>query len=279
MNNLATIESLRTDLGAHVKRLTALLPDSMTAEKFAATVLTAVSKSKDKNKLLSANRQSLLDAVQESAKDGLLVDGKQAALVVFKNMVTYMPMVQGLVTLSLRHPDVEKVEAYVVYESDYFSYKPATDSEPDFQPDWKIPPSQKGEPCLAYAVVTKTSGQKIVRIVHRERILAIAADTRNSDKYSPKSKHFEEWWKKTAIRAVLKFAPKSVEADNVIEHDNQFYKEVKDVNDNTVDDIDDINNDIKSYSKSEVVDAEFSEAEPQQVEQTNTEQKQDGDVF
>lgn len=276
MNQLATINSLREGLNERFKRLVSLLPENITAEKFAATVVTAVSKSSDKQKLLNADRDSLLNAVQESARDGLMIDNKEAALVVFKNQVTYMPMVQGLAKLALNHPEVEKIEAYVVYESDYFSFKPAQDKEPDFQPDWKIPPSKKGEPVLAYAVVTKSSGEKIVRILHAERVMQIASDTRNSAQYNSKSKHFEEWWKKTAIRAVLKFSPRSSQADNVIEHDNQFHEE-KDITDNSIDSVDDINADLEGYDASPI-EGEVIQNNPEPEPEPNQGQEQ-GDVF
>lgn len=56
------------------------LPAHITADKFVRTVLTAVQNQPD---LMQAERQSVLSSCMKATSDGLIIDGKEAALVTF----------------------------------------------------------------------------------------------------------------------------------------------------------------------------------------------------
>src|SRR3954465_4392012 len=62
----------------------AALPQHIPVERFMRVVLTAVNESPD---LLDADRRSLLGASLKAAQDGLLPDGRDGALVVYKTKV------------------------------------------------------------------------------------------------------------------------------------------------------------------------------------------------
>ena len=215
------IEQLTTDLKGQVRQVESMLPAGMDVKRFMRTAINAISTHSQADKLLRADRQSLFNACQKAAGDGLWLDGREATLVVFKNEVAYMPMVQGLVKLARNSGDIRSVVAEVVHKKDSFVYRPGVDSQPLHKPDWF---GDRGEPIGCYAVVTTKDDEKIVSVLPRERILAIGQGGRNSDQYVPgKGAHYGEWWKKTAIKNVLKYAPKSTCLESAIANDNELF--------------------------------------------------------
>ena len=69
---------------------------------------------KDVQKLLAADRKSLYLAIQKAASDGVMLDGREAALAVFGTEVVFMPMVQGLVKLARNSGEITNIEANIV---------------------------------------------------------------------------------------------------------------------------------------------------------------------
>jgi len=77
------------------------LPSHIKPEKFQRVVMTVVQQNPD---LMGADRRSLLASCLKCAADGLIPDGREAALVIFKtkineqwvSAVQYMPMLAGI---------------------------------------------------------------------------------------------------------------------------------------------------------------------------------------
>ncbi|MFS1538046.1 MAG: recombinase RecT [Candidatus Phlomobacter fragariae] len=93
MNNVYTnLQSVIMQQG-----IAALLPAQVTPEQFTRTAATALIENED---LQKADKQSLVLALTRCAKDGLMPDGREAALVVrstkinnqFVKKAVYMPM-------------------------------------------------------------------------------------------------------------------------------------------------------------------------------------------
>lgn len=70
------------------------LPPDVPSKRFTRIARTAVNSNPD---LANCDRTSLFSAITQAAQDGLVIDGKEAAIVIFKGKAQYMPMVQGLV--------------------------------------------------------------------------------------------------------------------------------------------------------------------------------------
>jgi len=91
------MEAMRGTLVKMQPEFAAALPPQIPVEKFIRTTLTAVQMNPD---LLQADRRSLLGACMKAAQDGLLLDGREAAPVIFNTKdgkkVQYMPMVGGI---------------------------------------------------------------------------------------------------------------------------------------------------------------------------------------
>lgn len=225
MNTNSPVLQLEHDCKRQIPRIESMLPPGMDVKRFMRTVVNTVSTHAQADKLLNADRNSLFSACQKAAGDGLLLDGREATLVVFRDkksntdQVTYMPMVQGLVKLARNSGDISSIVAEVVYQQDQFTYRPGIDAQPQHEPDWF---GERGQPLGAYAVITTRDGEKITSVMPRKRIVAIGKGGRNADQYDPaKGAHYGEWWKKTVVKNVLKYAPKSTYLESAIAADNE----------------------------------------------------------
>lgn len=104
------------------------LPGHISADKLQRTIMTAAQNNPD---LLIADRQSLILSCMKAAQDGLLPDGREAALVIFKTsykdaggawqskqLVQYMPMAYGLRKKIVQSGDVSSLQTGLVYRAE-----------------------------------------------------------------------------------------------------------------------------------------------------------------
>jgi phage RecT family recombinase len=229
--NLA--EVFYADLDAYTPNLRDALPANIPVERFKRVLVTAVSQTPE---LLYADRRSLFNAAMRCAVDGLIPDGREAALVVFHTdvkrrnpqtgidhvskveMVQYMPMVQGLRKRMYQSGEVASAEAEAVFEKDHFRYArgdhPFIEHEP---PALGMP---RGQVIGAYAIIRLKSGEVIRDVMDRPMIEAARNVSRA--KNSPMWANF--YWegaKKTVLRRASKQAPFSSELRQVFERDEE----------------------------------------------------------
>lgn len=205
------------------------LPAGMDAERFIQKAMNAITMHPQRDKLEQADRQSLLMSIQKSAADGLNLDGREATLVCFydKNkgsqVAQYIPMTQGLVKLARNSGEIANISSEVVYKNDKFElYHDLEGTYFKHEPSWE---EERIDPILVWASVKTKDGEVIARALTKQRIMAIASKSNNSFQYDPqKGPHFEEWWRKTAIKNVLKYAPKSTELERTLERENQTFE-------------------------------------------------------
>ena len=71
--------------------------------------------------------------------------------------------------------------------------------------------------------MTLASGEKIPAMLSKHKIMRVAAKSKNAYQYDcKKGDAWEEWWKKTAVKNVLKYAPRSTALDKALIHDNEL---------------------------------------------------------
>ncbi|UOF77747.1 rect family [Caudoviricetes sp.] len=255
-----TIDTMAPTLSTDLKG-TGISPD-----RFIATAKTAIQTHVQKDRLEKADRQSLYLAIKKSATDGLMPDNREAALVVYGDQVQYQPMVQGLVKMARQSGEIESINSEIVYENDefYLSY--------DFDgvkfkhaPDWK---SERGKPCLVWASVKLKSGEIIARAYPKERIMQIATRSKQSGNYNPETgKDWEEFWRKAAIRNILKYAPKSTQLEKALAEADSEFQEQQDVELQKEQEVKlepkvtRAKEAIMSYKEPEVIDADIVEEE------------------
>jgi len=192
----------QVDQRADVWRAT--LPPGVSLDRFKTVVLTAVLN--DQN-LMFADRQSLFQACATAAKDGLLPDKREAALVCYKNRVTYIPMYQGLLKRARSSGDIASVRTHVVYEGDEFSVIYGDEEKIVHVPNM----TDRGENIVAaYCIVHLHGGEVVREVMTRADIEKVKAKSMARGS-GPWVDWFEEMARKTVFRRASKWLPWSRE--------------------------------------------------------------------
>lgn len=197
------------------ERLLSALPVHIPVQLFVATVLTACSV---EPKLLSCDRHSLFLACLRAARDGLLPDGREAALAPYwneqqrKDMATYMPMYPGLLKKVRNSGELQSLSANAVYANDHFEYELGDDERIVHRPEYKGP---RGEIIAAYAIAKVKNGGVYRRVLTAEEVEEIKAFSKA--KKGPWTGKFEsEMWVKSAIRRLSKILPQSTDINSYL---------------------------------------------------------------
>lgn len=216
------IAVVRHQLEQMQQEFAAALPAQIPSERFARTVLTAVQLNPD---LLSADRRSLLAATMKAAQDGLMPDGREGALVIFrtkvkvvidgrerevyKQLVQWMPMVAGLMKRARNSGLIASLTAEVVHEKDDFR-RTAGDTPSIVHVPYDDE-EDAGPIRGAYAIAVLKDGQIIRQWMAAAAIERVRSKSRAKDSLMWVD-FKEEGYKKTVIRRLCKYLPSS--ADN-----------------------------------------------------------------
>ena len=204
------------------KQLTTMLPKSIDSNRFKRTVLMALERNPYLQKL---DQQSLFKSCQLAAADGLLLDGREAALVPFGKEIQYIPMVGGLLKKLRQSGDLKSISAQIVHENDEFDFW--TDEEGQHL---KHRPNlmSRGKKVLAYAVAILKDGGVQIEVMTSEQILAIRKVSKAAGSaHSPWNTFEDEMWRKTVLRRICKYLPSSTELERLYEHDNESTQFIK----------------------------------------------------
>ena len=218
------IQVLRENLTQLAPELRMALPAHVTVEKFSRVAMTAIQNQPD---LLNCDRKSLFGAIVRLAQDGLLPDGREAALVKFGQQVQAMPMIAGVLKKVRQSGDVAKVSAQVVYEKDHFVWKLGFDETVEHAPPALNEP--RGKPIGAYATAVLKDGSQLLEVMSFEEIEQVRNVSRAKG-----NGPWVTWWgemaRKTVMRRLSKRLPMSTDrgddpferdetlADTAIEH-------------------------------------------------------------
>jgi recombination protein RecT len=185
------------------------LPPNVTLNRFTRTTLTAIQQNPE---LITADRQSLFNSVIRCAQDGLLPDGREAALVIFKTKgglkCQYLPMVGGLRKVAAKHDFT--LSAHVVHENDEFDYTLGANPTVTHRPPKLSKP--RGEIIGAYAIATDEAGKMVLppEVMSREEIESVRRVSRAAtSEYGPWVNWFGEMARKTVARRLFKQLPLS----------------------------------------------------------------------
>lgn len=210
---------IRENLAAMAPEFKAALPAHVPVEKFSRVAMTAINSNPD---LIAADRRSLFGACVRLAQDGLLPDGREAALVIFNTKdknggwskkVQAMPMIAGILKKIRQSGEVAKVSAQVVYENDHFVVKYGFDEDVEHTPPSLDKP--RGKPIGAYATAVLKDGSQLLEVMNLEEINKVRNVSRSKDK-GP----WQDWWdemaRKTVMRRLAKRLPMSTDIEEQI---------------------------------------------------------------
>lgn len=209
------IRAVETELKMLRSRLIDALPAHIPVQLFTATVLTACAV---EPKLLTCDRHSLFLSALKAARDGLLPDGREAALVPFRDgdsggqVVTYIPMYAGLLKKVRNSGELASLTANAIYENDKFEYTLGDDEKIVHVPAR----TSRGKLVGAYAIAKTKDGGIYRRVLMAEDIEQIKKFSKA--KKGPWHGTFEsEMWVKTAIRRLAKILPQSTDIDHYLQ--------------------------------------------------------------
>lgn len=213
------IAVIRQNLTAMQPEFKAALPAHVPVEKFSRVAMTAIQSNPD---LMDADRRSLFGACVKLAQDGLLPDGREAALVIFntkakgggwEKRVQAMPMIAGVLKKIRQSGEVAKVSAQVVYENDHFTVRYGFDEDVEHSP----PPlnQSRGKPIGAYATAVLKDGSRLLEVMSLEEIEKVRAVSRAKE-----SGPWVAWWsemaRKTVMRRLAKRLPMSTDLEEQV---------------------------------------------------------------
>ena len=210
---MVALPALKSDLAKMEPEFRKTLPSYIRSEQFVRTAQTAIAFTRNIDKV--KNPSSLLAACSKAAQDGLILDGREAALVVdYNGDVQYRPMMRGLLKLAHNTGEIKSLVVEVVRDGDVFDYSPTRAEEPiTHKIDLK---SKRGEVYAVYAKAELKSGGIVFEVMTvedvnriRDRSDAYKAFIAKKIKSTPWSTDWSEMARKTVFRRLSKYLPSS----------------------------------------------------------------------
>lgn len=263
------MELFRGDMKRMESEFRMVLPAQISADKFVRTTLTAVAMNKD---LLQADRQSLMSSTMKAAQDGLLCDGREAALVIFSTKekdgtyvkkVQYMPMMSGLLKKMRNSGQIASISTSVVYEKDEFAYIKGDNERIEHKP---FLDGEPGALKFAYAIAVLKDGSIQREVMTRAQIEKVRAVSKTKD-FGPWAQWYDAMARKTVLRQLYKYLPASAEVEQLLEHDNENYDfDMQDVTPELVSKVEGIKEKLKRNRKAPVGDGITDDAKAIQLD-------------
>lgn len=209
------ITQFRGELVAMTPEFANALPSHIKPEKFQRVVMTIVQLQPD---LLTCDRRSLFASCIKCAADGLVPDGREAALVAFGGKVQYMPMFTGIQKRVRNSGEITSIQAHVVYENDEFTWRQGIESSVDHKPKF---PGDRGKAIGAYSIAKFKDGSdpqiEVMDVDQIERVRSVSRAAKNGP--------WVQWWdemaRKTVFRRLSKWLPLDAETDAIMRRDDE----------------------------------------------------------
>ena len=211
------VTALQNGVAARIDHIGMSLPGHISKDKFLRTAQTAIAMTRNIEK---AKIGSLLQAVSKAAADGLILDGREAALVIdYQGEVQYRPMMRGLLKLAYNSGMVKSISVQIVHDGDEFEYLLGDEERITHKIDFK---AERGEPYAVYAVATLNDGAIMREVMTvsqvngiRDRSDAYKAHKAGKIKSTPWSTDWSEMARKTVFRRLSKYLPSSTDRDTL----------------------------------------------------------------
>jgi recombination protein RecT len=195
------------------------LPAHIPVGLFKRVVMTAIQNNPD---LLAVDRRSLFNSAMRAAQDGLLPDGREGAMVVYRGktgqIAQWMPMISGIRKKVRNSGEIATWDAHVVYERDVFKYqlgdKPFIHHEPTM--------GERGSVIGAYSIAVLKTGEMSREVMSVSEIEAVRKRSRASGN-GPWVTDYAEMCRKTVARRHSKVLPMSTDLDDLIRRDDELY--------------------------------------------------------
>lgn len=209
----------RSQLEARSGEFAAALPSHIHPDHFQRAAVTAV---QINPKLLQVERRSLFNSLMRCAQDGLIPDGREAALVIFRSkdrgdIAQYLPMIYGIRKLVIQSGEIAVFEQQVVCANDLFEFELGDEAHIKHKPRLDGP---RGDPILVYSIAQFRSGYRSREVMTVEEIEKVRAVSR-----AAAGDAWVKWWsemaRKTVAKRHAKSLPMSNDVDQVLARDDK----------------------------------------------------------
>lgn len=200
-----------------------VLPGTISEDRFKSVVISAINRNPG---LLGVDRRSLLIACSQAAQDGLLPDGREGAITVFrdhktrKQLAQWMPMVTGVLKRCREKGELTSISAYCVYKQDTFDVVLDTEPKIIHKPDF-FTKRTDDDIVLAYAIFRNGD-----EIVHQEFMTRDEIEHTRSVSRAKDGGAWRDWYgemcRKTVIRRGSKSVALSSDIARIIEREDQW---------------------------------------------------------
>lgn len=225
---------LSNQLEQMAPRFADALPKHIPVERFMRVVANAIQRNPD---LLEADRTSLFLACQEAANDGLMPNGKEGALVIYRTKVKsrdksgrevelweervqWMPMVAGIRKKVRNSDEISDWRCEVVHQQDQFHYE--LGDRPSLAHIPHEGPGDPGPVVKAYSIAWFKDGT-----ISREVMTRADIDKVRGASKAPNSPAWTVWFDEMAKKAVArrhsKTLPMSTDLDDLMRRDDALY--------------------------------------------------------
>jgi recombination protein RecT len=210
--------SLGEFLKSKQKQIAAALPKHMNSDKVLRIAMTEIARNP---KLKECSADSLATAIIQSSQLGLFPDSilGEAYLIPYvnrkKNVTECQFQVgyQGMLSLAYRSGEILNVDAQVVHENDKLEFTYGTEQKLKFIPEIR---GERGEVVCYYAIAHLKNGGSQFIIMSKEDINKHRNYSKTGSSDSPWATNYDAMAKKTCIKSLLKYLPRSAENMNLI---------------------------------------------------------------
>lgn len=229
----AKMDALIHAVQDRASQLETLLRDSgISFDRFVEVFRRALIRNPD---LMEADAASVIEACMNACTDGLLPDGRQGAIVVYRVNVAkrrqdpaqyvkkaqWQPMYQGLLDVAYRAGNFKSIEARVVYAGDKFSYQLGDKPKITHVPARRARGEAQPEIVAAYATAITVNGgvfREVMEGFDLEKIQKVARAQSGPGKDWP-----EEMSRKAPLRRMWKYLPKNEAMNRIADHDDDNF--------------------------------------------------------
>ena len=215
---------IKASLDRELVPVQSLLPAHVSFERFTNAAAVAIANSKD---LKVADGQSIINSLVACAKDGLIPDGREAALVIFKEktasgdwtkVAQYMPMIDGVLKRARQSGEISVIATRVVYENDTF--RVWLDDEGEhvlYEPSLGDRGAMRG----AFAYAKMKTGELQYEWLNIDDINKVRSASKSSDK-GPWVDWYESMARKSAAHRLCRRLPNNSEIMEMLERGSEM---------------------------------------------------------
>jgi recombination protein RecT len=218
--------TLREELKGLEPEFVGALPPQIPVDQFCRILMTAVQM---RPELEQADRKSFITACMNAARDGLLLDGREAVINVYnskdkatgswRKVAQYLPMVAGIRKKVRQSGEVADLRARVVYEHDEFVYEMGDIETIIHRPKLD---GERGRIIGAYSIADLKDGTKSREFMTIAEVEAVRSRSK-AENGGPWFTDYGEMVRKTVIKRHSKALPMSTDALEAIGRIDELY--------------------------------------------------------